>query len=80
MVLFVGTPLTKQARVAALELTILGSHGARADSFPELLRQVSSGKLRPQDLVERRVGLEEGGKEVEAMDVGSKLGMTMIVL
>ena len=66
------------ARVANQELEIVGSHGLAADDMPRVLAMVASGKLRPQDLIEREVDLEEGARAIAAMDDGSPLGMTMV--
>lgn len=48
-----------------------------AHRFSRIL-QVAEGRLRPQDLVEREVSLEEGAKAIEAMEGGSPLGITMV--
>jgi len=48
------------ARVIAYELDILGSHGMAAVDYPEMLEKVESGKLHPDLLVERIVGLAAG--------------------
>ena len=45
---------------------------------PEVLRLVAQGKLRPQELIAREVGLEEGARAIMEMDKGSPLGMTMV--
>jgi len=39
---------------------------------------VACGRLDPTALVERRVGLEEGARAIEAMDKVSPLGITMV--
>eukprot|EP00439_Symbiodinium_sp_Y106_P069218 s172_g11.t2 len=71
-------PRLPMARVAGLEIEIIGSHGLAATDMPLLLSMVAAGKLQPEKLVEREVNLEEGAKALEAMANGSALGMTMI--
>eukprot|EP00964_Phaeocystis_antarctica_P103473 scaffold68735_cov66-Phaeocystis_antarctica.AAC.3 len=45
--------------------------------MPAILQLVACGRLDPTALVERRVGLEEGARAIEAMDKASPLGITM---
>jgi len=47
-------------RVIAYEIDLLGSHGMAAVDYPEMLAMVESGKLHPELLVERIVGLGAG--------------------
>jgi alcohol dehydrogenase len=65
-------------RAIAWELDILGSHGMAASAYPEMLRLIATGALRPLDLIERVVGLEEACRLLPAMDAASAAGMTMI--
>ena len=55
-----------------------GSHGLDAADMPAILQLVACGRLDPTALVERRVGLEEGARAIEAMDKVSPLGITMV--
>ena len=55
-----------------------GSHGLDAADMPAILQLVACGRLDPTALVERRVGLEEGARAIEAMDKASPLGITMV--
>ncbi|CAE7418957.1 adhT [Symbiodinium natans] len=71
-------PRLPMARVAGLEIEIIGSHGLAATDMPLLLSMVAAGKLQPEKLVEREVNLEDGAKALEDMEKGSALGMTMI--
>ncbi|MGW5364290.1 zinc-dependent alcohol dehydrogenase family protein [Actinopolymorpha pittospori] len=45
-------------RVVAFELQILGSHGLAAHDYPAMLGLIEAGRLRPQALVRRRIGLD----------------------
>ena len=66
------------ARVIAWELDLLGSHGMAAVDYPGMLALIESGELRPQDLVERVVGLDEAASLLPTLDRATPAGMTMI--
>lgn len=71
-------PVVDMGAVAGRELELVGSHGFAADDLPALLDLVAKGTLQPSKLIERQVSLEEGAKELEAMDRGSPLGISVI--
>ena len=71
-----GRPLVPMDRVVALELELLGSHGMAAHAYPELLALVSSGRLRPDLLVRRQVGLDQAGAALA--EVGRSAGITVV--
>ena len=71
-----GQPLVPMDRVIALELELRGSHGMAAHSYPELLGLVVAGRLRPQDLVTRTVGLSAAADALR--DVGTLPGVTVV--
>jgi alcohol dehydrogenase len=58
------------------ELEIVGSHGMAAHSYPQLLGLVASGRLRPDLLVTREIGLDESAQALR--DVGSTPGITVV--
>lgn len=66
------------ARVIAWELDLFGSHGMAAADYPEMLDLIASGVLRPQELVQRVVGLGEAAELLPRMDTAAPAGMTMI--
>lgn len=73
-----GNPPVPMDRVIAWELDVLGSHGmARAD-YPAMLDLVVAGTLRPDALVERVVGLEEGARLLPTFGSASPVGVTLI--
>jgi alcohol dehydrogenase len=77
--LLVGGPTAvPMDRVIAWELDVLGSHGMAAVDYPGMLRLVEDGTLRPQDLVERVVGLEAGAQLLTTVDTSSPAGVTLI--
>lgn len=66
------------ARVIALELEILGSHGMQAFAYDEMLAMIQAGRLQPQKLLGKRVTLAEGMRELEKMDSFRGVGVTVI--
>jgi D-arabinose 1-dehydrogenase-like Zn-dependent alcohol dehydrogenase len=73
-----GHPRVPMARVIGWELDLLGSHGMAAADYPGMLSLIERGELRPQELIERVVGLEEACALLPALDTASPAGMTMI--
>ncbi len=73
-----GHPRVPMARVIAWELDLLGSHGMAAADYPGMLSLIERCDLRPQALIERVVGLDEGAALLPALDTASPAGMTMI--
>ena len=71
-----GRPLVPMERVVALELEVLGSHGMAAHAFPAMLDLVAAGRLRPDLLVTREVGLDEAGAALA--EVGRTPGITVV--
>jgi D-arabinose 1-dehydrogenase-like Zn-dependent alcohol dehydrogenase len=77
--LFADSPRIPMGDVIAGELTILGSHGMSAAEYPAMLDLVASGRLRPQDLVTRSLGLDDAPAAMVAMDAGTgPAGVTII--
>lgn len=76
--LFAQPPVVQLPRVIGQEISVLGSHGMAAADYPGLLELVTSGRLRPQDLVARTITLEQAGAAVEALGRGTVPGMTII--
>jgi D-arabinose 1-dehydrogenase-like Zn-dependent alcohol dehydrogenase len=64
--------------VVAHELEILGSHGMAAHAYPEMMRLVAAGALRPDLLVGAVIGLEEAPAALAALSEGSAAGITVI--
>jgi D-arabinose 1-dehydrogenase-like Zn-dependent alcohol dehydrogenase len=66
------------SRLIGQELQWLGSHGMAAHAYPEMLELVTSGAVRPADLVTAVIGLDEVPDAMAAMDHGSPTGITII--
>jgi alcohol dehydrogenase len=73
-----GHPRVPMARVIGWELDLLGTHGMAAADYPGMLSLIERGDLRPQDLIERVIGLEEASALLPVFDTASPAGMTMI--
>jgi alcohol dehydrogenase len=74
----VGQPRLPMARVISWELDVLGAHGMAAADYPGMLALIERGDLRPHDLIERIIGLDEAAALLPAFDTASPAGMTMI--
>ncbi|MFI2200848.1 zinc-dependent alcohol dehydrogenase family protein [Streptomyces sp. NPDC020192] len=73
-----GTTPVPLARAIALELELLGSHGMAAHAYPEMLRLVRSGVLRPDRLVTSTIPLAAAPAALEAMGTAPGAGVTVI--
>ncbi|MCW2814722.1 MAG: alcohol dehydrogenase [Nocardioides sp.] len=72
-----GHPRVPMDRVIAWELDVLGSHGMAAVDYPAMLALIEAGRLRPELLVERTVGLEEAAALLPGLDRATVAGMTV---
>jgi alcohol dehydrogenase len=73
-----GLSAVPMARAIAWELDLLGSHGMAAVDYPGMLGLIERGVLRPQDLIERVVGLDEAALLLPSLETAAPAGMTMI--
>jgi alcohol dehydrogenase len=74
-----GRPALPMELVIAYELELRGSHGMAAHAYPELLRLVTAGVLRPSELITRTIGLDEVPDALTAMDGPAAGGMCLVV-
>jgi len=75
---FLSRLISPSFRRARGELDLFGSHGMAAADYPGMLALVEGGELRPQDLIERVIGLAEAAAILPAFDQASPVGMTII--
>ncbi|WP_448626444.1 zinc-dependent alcohol dehydrogenase family protein [Geodermatophilus sp. URMC 64] len=73
-----GRPEVPMERVIALELALLGSHGMAAHAYPELLGLIAAGRLHPEVLVTRELGLDDAGAALAAL--GSSPGIAVVTV
>jgi D-arabinose 1-dehydrogenase-like Zn-dependent alcohol dehydrogenase len=71
-------PVLPVDRIIGYELEVRGSHGMAAHAYPELLRLVSSGMLRPDLLVTETIGLAEAAAALSTMDTPGPGGIRLI--
>ncbi|MET0844353.1 MAG: zinc-binding dehydrogenase, partial [Mycetocola sp.] len=78
--LFVSDPRVPMSDVIAGELTLLGSHGMAAQHYPAMLDIIASGRLRPEELITRRISLDEApAAMIDLANARSVAGVTLIV-
>jgi len=66
-------------RMLSYELSLLGSHGMAAGDYAAMLGLVAAGRLRPELLVGRVIGLGEAGAALGAMEGSAPVaGMTVV--
>ncbi|MDC7234417.1 MAG: zinc-dependent alcohol dehydrogenase family protein [Spirochaetales bacterium] len=73
-----SSPALPMDIVIARELEILGSHGIQAHRYPEMMNMISSGILKPELLIEKRITLSESCTELCRMDSFQGRGVTVI--
>ena len=73
-----GHPAVPMDRVVAWELDVLGSHGMASADYPDMLRLVEDGTLRPQALVERVVDLDRAAELLPTLDSAAPVGITVV--
>jgi alcohol dehydrogenase len=65
-------------KVIGRELEIIGSHGMQAHRYPEMLRMISNGELKPGKLIGHTITLEEGPEVLTSMNEYHGHGVTVI--
>lgn len=71
-----STPVPMEL-VIARELAVLGSHGLAAHAYPDLLGLVVAGRIRPERMITRRLGLAEAGEALAAMGSPGPVGIAV---
>jgi alcohol dehydrogenase len=72
----VGRPEIPMELVVAGELAVLGSHGMAAADYPAMLSLIEAGRLHPELLVTRELGLDDAGAALAA--VGREPGIAVV--
>ncbi len=73
-----ATPRIPMAQVIGHELEIYGSHGMQAWRYDAMLTMIQAGKIAPQRLIGKRVGLDEAIAVLTGMDATRDLGISVI--
>jgi alcohol dehydrogenase len=71
-------PQVPMAQIIAHELEILGSHGMQAFRYQAMMNMIQTGKLAPQKLVGKTIGLDEAPAALMNMDKFEGLGISVI--
>lgn len=71
-------PAVPMDKVVANELEILGSHGMPAHDYELLLEMITAGKLHPEKLIEKTIGLDDSLEELVNMSAFSGTGIKVI--
>jgi len=65
-------------KVLANELQIVGSHGMQAHRYVEMMDMISAGRLSPEKLIGRTIGLDESIEALVSMSEFRSNGVTII--
>ena len=71
-------PIVPMDIIIANELEILGSHGMQAYKYEAMMAMIQAGKLLPEKLIGKTIGIEESPDELAGMDSFSGIGVTVI--
>ncbi|WP_419999115.1 zinc-binding dehydrogenase [Streptomyces boninensis] len=73
-----GTSPVPMGLVMGQELELIGSHGMAAHAYPELLRQVAAGLLRPDRLITDTIGLDAASAALAELGQAFRTGVAII--
>lgn len=73
-----ASPQIPMAQVIGHELEIYGSHGMQAWRYDAMLAMIEAGRIAPQTMITRRIGLEEAVPALVAMDRAESPGIGVI--
>ncbi len=65
--------------IVGRELTIVGSYGMQARCYPEMLRMIAAGVIKPSALVVETVSMEQVADVLQAMSDYGTLGYSVLV-
>lgn len=65
-------------KIIGRELEVIGSHGMQAHRYPEMLRMITNGQMRPDRLIGRTISLDESPQVLMEMDRYAERGVTVI--
>jgi alcohol dehydrogenase len=71
-------PRVPMARAIGWELDLLGSHGMAAADYPGMLALIERDELRPHELIEQIVSLDDAAALLPTFDQASPAGLTII--
>ena len=71
-------PRVPMGRVIGWELDLLGSHGMAAADYPGMLALIERDELRPHELIEQIVSLDDAAALLPTFDRAAPAGLTII--
>jgi alcohol dehydrogenase len=71
-------PQVPMDSIVAHELHLMGSHGMQAFRYEPMLRMIEAGKLAPQTLIGRTIGLSQIPAALASMDSFAGTGITVV--
>lgn len=71
-------PPVPMDRIVAHELEILGSHGIQAFRYAALMDMLEAGRLTPEKLIRREIGLDDAPEVLVGMDRFEGIGISVI--
>ncbi|MFE5394938.1 zinc-dependent alcohol dehydrogenase family protein [Streptomyces sp. NPDC056568] len=74
-----GTTPVPMARVIALELALLGSHGMAAHTYPPMMELVRTGVLRPERLATAAIPLDAAPAALSVMGTAAGAGVVVVL-
>lgn len=72
-------PRLPMDRVIAQELTLRGTHGMAAHRYPDMLAMIETGRLQPDQLVQKTIPLPEAPEALIHMHESDGAGVTVII-
>ncbi len=73
-----NNPRIPMDKVLANELQVVGSHGMQAHRYVEMLEMISAGRLSPEKLIGRTIGLDQSIDVLTSMSAFRNNGVTII--
>jgi alcohol dehydrogenase len=73
-----STPPVPMGRVISHELEILGSHGMQAHRYGAMFEMIAAGRLKPAELVGRKITLAQSIDALMGMDRFEGVGVTVV--
>lgn len=71
-------PAIPMGRVVLRELQLIGSYGLQPFRYTDMLAMITSGRLQPQELIGRKISLEESCAALPRMDSFQEVGATIV--
>lgn len=71
-------PQVPMDRIVAHELQLIGTHGMQAFRYEAMLEMIGAGRLAPQKLIRKTIGLSDASEALAGMGAFDGIGITVI--